>query len=118
MEKRYYANMHVDVGDFVARPGEVIEGDFSDEDISRWLKIGAISECSGIPYENPSEPETFGDDKESADSNGESCEDVKSEEEVEAEPAQIDVMDGITDISREETAPKKTRKTRSGGKTK
>lgn len=117
MEKLYYANMHVDVGDFVARPGEVLEGDFSDEDISRWLKIGAISECGGIPHENPSEPEALGGSKESADSDSESCEDVESEEEVEPEPAQIDVMDGITATALVEAAPKKTRET-SGGKTK
>lgn len=132
MAKWYYAKMYVDTGDYVACPGEVIEGDFGKEDVDRWLKLGAICECSppvGVPDE--SEPETSVDaDTEEAASDEETteaedaeedAEDAEAEEdaaEPEPAPAVIDVMDGITAApAPKEEAPKTTRRTR-GGKTK
>ncbi len=126
MAKCYYAKMHVAVGDFVARPGEVIEGDFSKEDIDRWLKIGAICECGepeGVPYDEPTEPEAAPDPEPAETGNEEDSADPDDEEaeseDVEPEPAQIDVMDGITPAPAptDSAAPKTTRKAR-GGKTK
>lgn len=139
MAKWYYAKMYVDTGDYVACPGEVIEGDFSKEDVERWLKLGAISECSapvGVPDDAEpetcvdAEPETGADaDTEEAASDEETTEaedaeedaDTAETEEDEAEPeppAVIDVMDGITAApAPKEENPKTTRRTR-GGKTK
>lgn len=118
MAKWYYAKMHVAVGDYIARPGEVIEGDFSKEDIDRWLKIGAICECGepeGVPHDEPETaadpaPDEMGGEEKAA---GTDDEDGESED-MEPAPDQIDVMDGITPASA--GAPKKTGKAR-GGKT-
>lgn len=141
-KKWYYAKMHVAMGDYIALPGEVIEGDLSKLDIDHLLKIGAICECSapqGVPYDDPTlprdsaDPET-GDPYDEEDAPDTDCEDAETEEddadydEEDAEseeddeepaPAQIDVMDGITPAPApaENAAPKTTRKAR-GGKTK
>lgn len=141
-KKWYYAKMHVAMGDYIALPGEVIEGDLRKLDIDHLLRIGAICECSapqGVPYDDPTlprdsaDPET-GDPYDEEDAPDTDCEDAETEEddadydEEDAEseeddeepaPAQIDVMDGITPAPApaENAAPKTTRKAR-GGKTK
>lgn len=132
MAKWYYAKMHVAVGDYIARPGEVIEGDLSKLDIDRLLHIGAICECSapvGVPYDETTipgdsmDPETGDpDDEENVENtDGEDAETGEDDVDCDEEPApaQIDVMDGITPAPApaESAAPKATRKAR-GGKTK
>lgn len=125
MAKYYYAKMHVSLGDYIARPGEVIEGDFSEEETERLLKIGAICECGqpeGVPCDDPPAKKAD-EDSASAKTEAEYAADTDDEEaeseEEEPAPAQIDVMDGVTPAAApaESAAPKTTRKAR-GGKTK
>lgn len=98
MAKWYYAKMHVAVGGYIARPGEVIEGDFSKEDIAHWLKIGAIAECGepeGVSFDEPNQPEDVAAHEET-DAESETANEEGAGEEMPAITADIDVMAGIT----------------------
>lgn len=116
MAKWYYAKMHVATQNFVARPGEVMEGDFSEEDIARWLRIGAVAECEapvGVPYDAPDEPKTAAAFTEKVTE--EAAEEAEPEtEDVEPEPVAVDAMDGITPAPGKKTPPKTARKAQGG----
>lgn len=92
--KKYAAKHHVGLGDCVARPGEVIEKELTEEQ-ARWLlSIGAIELLPAFYWEAPDMGDGQQEQKEAEPDN---LDDGQEQEEgsEDEQPPEIDVMDGI-----------------------
>ena len=105
--KRYAAKHHVGLGDYTARPGEIIDRELTEEEAQWLLSQNAIEPLPAFYADAPdmgdgqqeqeeAEPENLGD----------------GQEQEEEQPPEIDAMDGIT----AENAPEEPKK--KGGKRK
>lgn len=122
--KKYVANHHVGLGDYTARPGEIIDQALTEEQVQWLLSIGAIETLpafysdapdlgAGEQEQEEAEPENQ-DDGQEEEADPENQDDWQEQEDEQT--PEIDAMDGITPASVGSAAPKKTRKAR-GGKT-
>lgn len=97
------------LGNYTARPGELIEQELTEEQAQWLLSIGAIEALPAFYTEAPD----MGDKQQEQEEAPENLDDGKEqEEEQEDTPPEIDAMDGIT----AETAPEEPKK--KGGKRK
>ena len=95
MADLYYAKWHISLGGEMIRPGECFEGSEDEPELRRLLDIGAADRC------NPEQAQKVRQYIEEEEMAEELPEETPEEPAVYADPAQIDVMDGIS------TAPKK-----------
>lgn len=96
----YEAVFHVRIGDARYRPGEVIDGALTEEQVKRLEKLGAVREVPGSSMFTliPAGPEKVpGEDLDAPAAAAEGPEDPDREQEEfqEAEAPEIDVTEGI-----------------------